>query len=67
MYNNSFKMCVDCSNKRLIDVDEKGRNRYYCALVDGIIRKGIVYDSTDASACIKWKLFKWLDNTKTTE
>lgn len=41
MYNNSFKMCVDCSNKRFIDVDEKGRNRYYCALVDGIIRKGL--------------------------
>ena len=58
-----FKMCADCINKRFLDFDNDGRTRYYCALVDGIVRKGIVYDSTDASACIKWNLFKPINNT----
>ena len=57
MDDNSFKMCADCTNKRSIDVDGKGRERYYCALVDGKIPKGIVYDSTDASECIRLGLF----------
>lgn len=54
-------MCVDCANKQFIDSNINGRAVYYCALVDGIVRKGIVYDSTDASACIKWYLFKPVD------
>lgn len=58
MNTKGFKMCAECTNKQFIDVDEEGRDRYYCALVDGIVRKGIVYDSTDASACIKWNLFR---------
>lgn len=53
-----FKMCVDCINKQFIDFDTDGRATYYCSLVDGIVRKGIVYDSTDASACVNWDLFK---------
>lgn len=53
-----FKMCVDCVNKQFVGIDAGGRKRYYCSLVDGIVRKGIVYDSTDASACIKWGIFK---------
>lgn len=61
MNSTGFKMCANCSNKRFLDSDNDGRTRYYCALVDGFVRKGIVYDSTDASACIKWNLFKPLD------
>ncbi|ANU62488.1 hypothetical protein [Muribaculum intestinale] len=61
MDNSGFKMCADCVNKQFVDFDADGRAMYYCALVDGIVRKGIVYDSTDASACIKWNLFKPLD------
>lgn len=51
-------MCVDCINKRYVGIDADERKRYHCPLVDGIVRKGIVYDSTDASACIKWGIFK---------
>jgi hypothetical protein len=58
MNNNGFKMCADCTNKRFIDIDAQGRNRYYCPSIDGIIRNGIVYDTTNATACIKWGLFK---------
>ena len=61
MDNSGFKMCADCVNKQFVDFDADGRAMYYCALADGIVRKGIVYDSTDASACIKWNLFKPLD------
>lgn len=63
MNTNSFKMCVDCANKQFVDIDIEGRARYYCALVDGIVNKGIVYDSTDAAACIKGDLFKPFYNT----
>lgn len=60
-------MCAECTNKQFVDVDDEGRALYYCALVDGIVRKGIVYDSTDASACIKWNLFKPLDSATNQE
>ncbi len=56
--NTTFKMCADCVNKRFIGTEPDGRKIYYCSLVDGIIRKGLVYDSTDASVCIKWGIFK---------
>lgn len=62
MSAQDFKMCADCTNKQFIDFDTDGRARYYCNLVDGIVRKGIVYDSTDASTCIKWDLFNPVDN-----
>lgn len=58
MSNNGLRMCVDCTNKQFVCVDAYGRKKYYCPLVDGIVRNGIVYDSTDASACIKWGIFK---------
>lgn len=58
MDNNGFKMCAGCANKQFIDFDTYGRARYYCSCVDGIVYKGIVYDSTDASACIKKDLFR---------
>lgn len=58
MNNDGFKMCADCTNKQFMDFDSDGSARYYCSFVDGIVRKGIVYDSTDASACIKGDLFK---------
>ena len=58
MNTKGFKMCAECTNKQFVDVDDEGRALYYCAWVDGIVRKGIVYDTTDASACIKWGLFK---------
>ncbi|MBP3287651.1 MAG: hypothetical protein J6L79_00275 [Muribaculaceae bacterium] len=58
MNTKGFRMCAECANKQFVDVDDEGRVRYYCPLVDGIVRKGIVYDSTDASACIKWNVFK---------
>lgn len=58
MDKNSLKMCADCINKQFVDIDANGRKRYYCAKVDGIVRNGIVLDSTDASACIKWGIFR---------
>lgn len=67
MNTTGFKMCAECTNKQFVDVDDEGRALYYCALVDGIVRKGIVYDSTDASACIKWNLFKPLDSATNQE
>jgi hypothetical protein len=63
MNTQGFKMCDECTNKQFLDLDADGRARYYCNLVDGIVRKGIVYDSTDASACIKCDLFKPANNT----
>lgn len=41
--------------------DDLGRKIYYCSKVDGIVRQGLVLDSTDASACIKWGLFNGLE------
>lgn len=63
MDNNGFKMCAGCANKYFIDFDTDGRAIYYCALVNGIVPKGIVYDSMDATDCIKYGLFKPSDNT----
>lgn len=63
MTATGFKMCIDCVNKQFIDFDSDGRARYYCALVDGIVLKGIVYDSTDATDCIKYGVFKPANNT----
>lgn len=63
MNAKGFKMCVDCVNKQFIDFDTNGRARYYCTLVDGIVRKGIVYDSTDATACVKSEMFKPTNNS----
>ena len=57
-----FKMCADCVNKQFVNSDTNGRAIYYCALVDGIVHKGIVYDSTDATVCIKEDLFRPVDN-----
>ena len=53
-----FVVCAECINKTFYDIDEKGRRRYYCSKVDGIIRNGLVFESTDASACVKWGIFK---------
>lgn len=63
MDNNGFKMCVDCANKQFVDLDTDGRAMYYCAIVDGIVSNGIVYDSTDATDCIKCGLFKFAYNS----
>lgn len=57
MDNNGLKMCIDCVNKKFVNIDADGRKKYYCSQVDGI-RNSIVYDSTDASACVKWGIFK---------
>lgn len=57
MDTNGFRTCADCINKRFLCFDKDGRKKYYCKLVDGIVRGGIVFDTTDASACIKWGLY----------
>ena len=58
MGNPGFVVCAECINKTFYDIDGQGRRRYYCPKVDGIIRNGLVFDSTDASACVKWKIFR---------
>lgn len=58
MNADGLKMCIDCVNKQFVSIDADGRKRYYCSKVDGIVRNGIVFDSTDASACIRWGKFK---------
>lgn len=63
MNTKGFKMCADCTNKQFINFDTDGRAIYYCALVDRIVLKGIVYDSTDATDCIKYGVFKPANNT----
>ena len=55
--NDGFITCAACSNKSLIGIDTDGTNKYYCSIVGKIVRNGIVYDTTDASACIKNGLF----------
>lgn len=58
MDDKGFILCSQCVNKIYHDTDEKGRKRYYCSKVDGIIRNGLVFNTTDASACVKWRIFK---------
>lgn len=58
MDNKGFILCSQCVNKIYHDTDEKGRKRYYCSKVDGIVRDGLVFDTTDASACVKRGIFK---------
>ncbi len=58
MNSQEFVVCAECINKIYYDTDTKGRKRYYCAKVDGIIRYGLVFDTTNASACVKWGIFK---------
>lgn len=58
MKESGFLMCAECINKKFHDIDKFGRRRYYYSKIDGIIRDGLVLDSTDASACVKWGLFQ---------
>lgn len=59
--------CAECVNKTFHGFDYLGRKRYYCSKVDGIVRQGLVLDTTDASACIKWGLFNGLEKRKNEE
>lgn len=52
MEEKGLIMCATCNNKSFISVDNDGTRKYYCSIVDGIVRNGIVYDTTDASDCI---------------
>ena len=58
MSSQGFVVCAECINKIYYDTEKSGRKSYYCAKVDGIIRDGLVFDTTDASACVKWGIFK---------
>lgn len=49
--------CAACSNKSLIGIDSDGTKKYYCSIVDGFVKNGIVYDTTDASTCVKNALY----------
>lgn len=58
MENQGFIVCAECINKTFFDTDENGRKRYYCSKVERIVKDGLVFDSTDASACVKWGIFR---------
>lgn len=56
--NQGFIVCAECINKIYYDTDTKGRKKYYCEKVDGIIREGLVLDTTNTSVCVKWGIYK---------
>lgn len=54
-------MCLDCSNKQsfpeLLGV-------YYCPYVKDILPNGIVYETTDATECVKKGFFREIYRAK---
>lgn len=53
-----FQMCAGCSNKQIIGYENDGHKKYHCSFVDGVVKDGIVYDDTDASACVRDLLYR---------
>lgn len=51
MNDNSFEMCIDCSNKQSDAKLQKGN--YYCPVAQEILPEGIVSYDTDATECIE--------------
>lgn len=58
MIDNRFITCAGCNNKSYVGLDCDGNKIYHCDLVEGIVKDGIVFDTTDASDCLKYDLYK---------
>ena len=53
---NKLITCASCLNK--VSKDNLNKGDFYCSLVKDVIPDGIVNYTTDASECIKKRLFK---------
>lgn len=58
MGTNGLIFCAECGNKHFVGIDDEGRIMYYCKPIDGVVKDGIVYNTTDASACLELDLYK---------
>ncbi len=52
MGTNGLIFCAECGNKHFVGIDDEGRIMYYCKSIAGVVKYGIVYNTTDASACL---------------